>query len=118
LDEIGRNIDQRRDVERVRVEGHTDSYGSDAYNQKLSERRAASVEKYMIKKGVPADKIHSVGHGERKPIADNATKEGRAKNRRVEFHLQIREGARLKVKPSEQTSPTYQINDPGGRPRD
>jgi outer membrane protein OmpA-like peptidoglycan-associated protein len=118
LDEVAGKIDARPDVEHVRVEGHTDSYGSNAYNQKLSERRAKSVEKYMIQKGVPGDKIDSVGYGETKPVADNATKEGRAKNRRVEFRLRIRDGARLKVKPSEQVSPTYQINDPGGRPRD
>lgn len=74
----------------VRVEGHTDSFGSDAYNQKLSERRAHSVVRYMISKGVESERLQAVGYGEARPIATNDTAEGRAKNRRTEFHI-IRE---------------------------
>lgn len=65
--------------------GHTDSIGTDAYNQKLSEQRAKAVKDYMVSKGVPADKITIKGMGEKQPIASNKTKGGRAKNRRVEI---------------------------------
>lgn len=67
--------------------GHTDSIGSDAYNQKLSERRAQAVKDYMVSKGVSADRIQIKGMGESQPVADNKTKEGRAKNRRVEIEF-------------------------------
>lgn len=69
------------------VAGHTDSAGSDAYNQTLSERRANSVAQYLIGKGVVEARIDSIGLGEKHPIADNATAEGRALNRRVELSL-------------------------------
>jgi OmpA-OmpF porin, OOP family len=67
------------------VAGHTDSDGSDAYNQNLSVRRAASVVAYLKSKGVPANKMTAAGYGESKPIADNTTDEGKAKNRRITF---------------------------------
>lgn len=75
------------DVLAIRVDGHTDSVGSDAYNQGLSERRAASVVDYLISQGVPAEKLTSQGLGESKPIEDNGTDDGRAQNRRVEIHV-------------------------------
>lgn len=65
------------------VEGHTDSYGSDAYNQQLSERRAKAVMNYLISRGVPASSLSAVGKGESYPIASNDSREGRAQNRRV-----------------------------------
>jgi OOP family OmpA-OmpF porin len=71
----------------IKVIGHTDSRGSDAYNQKLSERRAASVATFLISQGLPSEKISTQGMGESQPVADNTTDEGRAKNRRVELHL-------------------------------
>lgn len=74
-------------VEEVRVVGHTDSIGTEAYNQKLSERRAKTVADYLVSKGVPAAKIKASGMGESKPVADNKTKAGRAKNRRVEVSV-------------------------------
>jgi OmpA-OmpF porin, OOP family len=67
--------------------GHTDSIGSNAYNQKLSLRRAAAVRDYLISKGIEASRIYTEGKGETQPIADNKTKEGRAKNRRVEIEV-------------------------------
>jgi OOP family OmpA-OmpF porin len=67
----------------VEVRGHTDSSGPDAYNQDLSERRAATVREYLVAKGIPDERLSSRGFGESEPIADNATAEGRAQNRRV-----------------------------------
>jgi len=71
----------------IEVAGHTDSTGSDAYNQQLSERRANSVMSYLISRQVLADRIIPVGMGEARPIADNATESGRQANRRVELTL-------------------------------
>lgn len=79
---------------RIIVEGHTDSTGSDSYNQQLSERRAASVADYLIEQGVSANSIIVYGFGEARPKASNATAEGRQQNRRVEIHIQaVAEGA-------------------------
>jgi outer membrane protein OmpA-like peptidoglycan-associated protein len=69
----------------VSIEGHTDSIGSDKYNQRLSERRAAAVKDYIVKKGgADGSRIKTSGYGETKPIADNKTKKGQFENRRVE----------------------------------
>jgi OOP family OmpA-OmpF porin len=70
---------------RVEVAGHTDSVGSDAYNQRLSERRARTVAEVLERDGVAANRLTVRGYGERKPVADNATESGRARNRRVEI---------------------------------
>jgi OOP family OmpA-OmpF porin len=67
--------------------GHTDSVGSDAYNQKLSVRRADAVKTYLVEKGVEKNRVYTEGKGEKQPIADNKTAEGRAKNRRVEIEV-------------------------------
>jgi len=69
----------------LRVEGHTDSTGSDAYNQRLSEQRAQSVYDFLFAQGIEAHRMKAVGYGPTRPIADNATTEGRSKNRRVEI---------------------------------
>ena len=70
---------------RVRIEAHTDSRGADDYNQKLSDRRAASVMQFLVSKGVNPTTLSSSGYGESRPIGDNSTAEGRQSNRRVEF---------------------------------
>jgi outer membrane protein OmpA-like peptidoglycan-associated protein len=70
------------------VEGHTDSQGSKSYNQGLSQRRADAVRDYLVKRGYPADRIQSRGKGKDSPIADNASPEGRANNRRVEIIIE------------------------------
>lgn len=75
------------DLEMVIATGHTDSIGSDAYNQKLSERRAAAVKEYLVSKGIPASKITTIGKGESQPVATNKTAEGRQKNRRVDIEF-------------------------------
>jgi OmpA-OmpF porin, OOP family len=67
--------------------GHTDSIGSDAYNQKLSVRRAESVKAYLVSKGIEANRVYTEGKGKKQPVADNKTREGRAKNRRVELEV-------------------------------
>jgi len=78
---------QNADVVSIKVVGHTDSVGSDSYNQALSERRASSVAAYLLSQGLAPNKITSEGKGESQPVADNDTDEGRAKNRRVELHI-------------------------------
>ena len=67
--------------------GHTDSIGTVAYNQKLSVRRAESVKAYLVSKGIERNRVYTEGKGELQPVADNRTKEGRAKNRRVEIEV-------------------------------
>jgi OOP family OmpA-OmpF porin len=67
--------------------GHADSIGSDAYNQKLSVRRAESVKAYLVSKGIEPNRVYTEGKGEKQPVADNKTREGRAKNRRVEIEV-------------------------------
>ena len=71
----------------VVVAGHTDSVGSESYNQQLSERRAHSVSSFLINKKINPARFDTVGFGERSPVADNSTKEGRSSNRRVEITL-------------------------------
>lgn len=88
LDDVVSIIKSNPGIKQVRIEGHTDSIGSDAYNQKLSERRANSVKQYLINKGISAGILDAVGYGESRPVASNETAEGRAKNRRVEFHVE------------------------------
>ncbi|HLU19091.1 MAG TPA: OmpA family protein [Pusillimonas sp.] len=67
--------------------GHTDSIGTEQYNQGLSERRANTVKNYLVSKGIDPNRIYTEGKGELQPIASNATREGRAQNRRVEIEI-------------------------------
>jgi outer membrane protein OmpA-like peptidoglycan-associated protein len=71
----------------IQIAGHTDSTGSHAYNMKLSEQRAGSVKSYLAGRGVPAQRMQTVGAGPDHPIADNSTEAGRAENRRVEITI-------------------------------
>jgi outer membrane protein OmpA-like peptidoglycan-associated protein len=86
LDELVKMLRQNPSL-KLEVRGHTDATGDAAYNLKLSERRADSVREYMIKHGISPERIRAVGFGETRPIAPNATEEGRAKNRRTEFYF-------------------------------
>lgn len=74
----------------VSIEGHTDSQGPDAFNLKLSRNRAAAVRKYLMDKGVAAERMTAQGYGETMPLADNRTEAGRAQNRRVDFVITAR----------------------------
>jgi OOP family OmpA-OmpF porin len=67
--------------------GHTDSVGTDAYNQKLSVARSEAVKAYLVSKGIEKNRVYTEGKGEKQPVADNKTKEGQAKNRRVEIEV-------------------------------
>lgn len=92
LDAVVDIMKQNPDIRKVRVEGHTDAKGSDAYNIKLSQRRSNAVRDYLISHGIEADRLVAVGYGETRPVADNGTAEGRARNRRVEFTILEQEG--------------------------
>ncbi|UUN90109.1 OmpA family protein [Pseudomonas extremorientalis] len=88
LDAVATRLKQEAPGAQLRVSGHTDSVGKEAYNQKLSEKRAHSVVEYLIKSGVPRSSFVSVtGAGESHPVADNKTAEGRALNRRTEIQI-------------------------------
>jgi OOP family OmpA-OmpF porin len=87
LDRLVGFMNENKD-KKAALSGHTDNVGTEAYNQKLSERRVNAVRDYVVKKGVDGGRISGEGFGESKPIADNRTKEGRAKNRRVEINVQ------------------------------
>ncbi|AWH83739.1 hypothetical protein HYN59_00790 [Flavobacterium album] len=75
----------------IQIFGYTDSTGADDYNLKLSEQRALSVKQYLSTKGISSSRITTIGRGEADPIADNATKDGQGKNRRVEFAITANE---------------------------
>lgn len=84
LNEVGQALADNPSI-KVRIEGHTDSRGSDSYNEKLSDGRAHSVRQYLMGRGIDEDRMVAKGYGEAQPIADNRTNTGRAQNRRVEF---------------------------------
>jgi len=86
LDQVAAQTRQLN-LETLIATGHTDSTGPAAYNQGLSERRANAVKDYLVSQGVPADRVYVEGKGASNPIASNATREGRAQNRRVEIEI-------------------------------
>jgi outer membrane protein OmpA-like peptidoglycan-associated protein len=88
LDNVANVLNAHTEIAHIRVEGHTDDVGDDAKNKELSELRAKAVVAYLVQKDVAASRLVGVGFGEEKPVADNSTEEGKAKNRRVEFTIE------------------------------
>lgn len=86
LESLARSLEKYQDTELL-IAGHTDSVGTDSYNQQLSERRARAAADYLIGQGVSASRLRTVGMGEREPIVSNDTEAGRAANRRVEIAI-------------------------------
>jgi OmpA-OmpF porin, OOP family len=86
LDDISNKV-RGINLEVVIAIGHADSIGSDAYNQRLSVRRSESVKAYLVSKGIEPNRVYTEGKGEKQPVADNKTRDGRAKNRRVEIEV-------------------------------
>lgn len=84
LDRVVKSLKDWPDI-RVEIGGHTDSTGQAAYNLQLSKKRADAVRDYLVSKGIKSSRVEAKGYGQKEPIADNATREGRAKNRRVEL---------------------------------
>ncbi len=87
LDQLASDLAKLKSVDEIQIVGHTDSTGAASYNQKLSERRAASVKNYLVGKGVDPSIITTSGMGETQPVADNRTRAGRAQNRRVDIMI-------------------------------
>jgi len=85
-------MDQNKNFTRIRIEGHTDNVGKAPDNLKLSQDRASAVVKWLSDHGVPKERCLAIGFGDGKPIADNKTEDGKAQNRRTEFHLAEIEG--------------------------
>lgn len=88
LEQVG-DILAKYEDDRIRIEGYTDSQGKDDYNEQLSLRRADAVKRVLVGRGVKDAQITALGMGEVRPVADNATPDGRAKNRRVELHIDV-----------------------------
>jgi outer membrane protein OmpA-like peptidoglycan-associated protein len=87
LEEMAKSLVAHPELGAIAIEGHTDSKGSNEANRKLSQRRADSVLKFLVERGVPSARLSAIGHGEEQPIENNTTEAGRAENRRVEFKL-------------------------------
>ena len=84
LDEFAKNLIEKNQLVYIEIQGHTDSMGSKAANMRLGQRRAEAVYEYLGKEGhIPLHRMRVISYGEEKPVADNATSEGRATNRRV-----------------------------------
>ena len=88
LDNLAQVLNAHPEITRVYIEGHTDDKGAASYNKDLSQRRAEAVGVYIAGKGVSADRMQAIGHGEESPLADNRTSRGRSENRRVEFRIE------------------------------
>ena len=91
LDQIADLLEDHPEIRRVRIEGHTDSRGDDAYNLRLSQDRASAVRVYLVSKGVAAKRLSAIGYGEAKPLDPREVEEAWSQNRRVDFWIEERE---------------------------
>jgi outer membrane protein OmpA-like peptidoglycan-associated protein len=91
LSEVARVMEERADIRKVEIGGHTDSQGRESYNRRLSEQRAQAVRDYLVSQGISRDRLTAKGFGPSQPIASNDTEDGRFQNRRVEFKILERE---------------------------
>jgi outer membrane protein OmpA-like peptidoglycan-associated protein len=91
LDQIAALLMEHPEIRRVRIEGHTDSRGDDAYNLRLSQDRASAVRVYLVSKGVAVKRLSAIGYGETKPLDPRETEEAWSQNRRVDFWIEDRE---------------------------
>jgi OmpA-OmpF porin, OOP family len=98
LQAVVKILQEHPEITKVRVEGHTDTRGKPGYNKKLSQRRAASVVKWLVKHGINKKRLTSAGFGQERPIATNMTEDGRRQNRRSEFHIVEGPGAETESK--------------------
>jgi outer membrane protein OmpA-like peptidoglycan-associated protein len=96
LGEVEATLSANPQLERVRIEGHTDDVGKDAKNLDLSKRRARSVARWLVKHGISIERLEAFGCGETRPLGGNDTEEGRQQNRRVEFHILVPAPAALR----------------------
>lgn len=87
LDKVAQVLADHPELQKIRIEGHTDGQGGAAYNMTLSNNRAKAVRQYLIKKGIDGKRLEAKGFGKTKPVGDNKTEEGREQNRRVELHI-------------------------------
>ena len=87
IDSLKNYLDKTPRVTKLRIEGHTDNVGSPESNEKLSGERALAIKKALVAKGIKPERLLAVGFGQNKPVADNTTEEGKAKNRRTEFRV-------------------------------
>jgi outer membrane protein OmpA-like peptidoglycan-associated protein len=102
LNEVAQVIKDNPQIKKIEVQGHASAEGSDSYNLNLSDKRAKSVRKYLVTKGGVGDKVLTAkGYGEKAPIADNESEEGREKNRRVEFVITEQDVTKTKVEVGE-----------------
>jgi OOP family OmpA-OmpF porin len=92
LEQLKKYLDEHPRVTKLRIEGHTDNTGSHAHNVDLSGKRALAIKAWLVSKGEKAERLVAVGFAETRPIADNSTAEGKAQNRRTEFHLAEMDG--------------------------
>ncbi len=116
LNEVVRLLKVNPEIEVVRIEGHTDDFGSHKYNDELSQGRADSVMKYMVERGIPAEHLEAKGFGKRRPLVANDSPEGREKNRRVEFHIVKTKGSPAIPPPSDSPAPATPSTTPSTAP--
>ncbi len=109
LGEIKAVLAEHPEIKTISIEGHTDSDGSDSYNQDLSERRAASVMKYLADNGVDQSRMASVGLGESKPLVEEQSDADKEKNRRVEFRITAQDERKVEYEVDPETGERREV---------